>query len=242
MTTLTSLLSFIVAAVYVAAASAKTDILPISSRLTADQLSDLRRRARGCNANVCFAIDGSGSISSQDFEAQIVFVGDAAAVLHSEENPVKLAAVQYGNTTSPISRLTVDVNALSLALVRTTQLGSPTTAVGRGINFCIRQLRRTRGEANKIVLLGDGRSTIGPNAVRRADLFRRLGGEVCAVGAGFSDDSELLAIAGGDPEKVFVVGNFIDVLELQFIIENLVDQICGDAPEVSGAPTQRNLN
>lgn len=96
-----------------------------------------------------------------------------------------------------------------------------------GINNCFSQLNRRRGEALRIVLLGDRQSTIGADAVARADLFREFfHGEVCVVGAGFTDDAELLAIAGGDPGKVFTVGTFIDVLTLQTLLEQLVEGVC----------------
>ena len=170
-------------------------------------------------------------MSSQNFRQQQTFVLNVAFVLLSGE----LAAVQYGSTTSPISRLTADLGAFALAVDSATQLLSPTTAAGSGINFCIGQLLEKSGKANKIVLLGDGRSSVGPNAVRSADAFRLLGGEVCAVGVGSFDASELLAIAGGDPEKVF---EFNDEFDLAFSIVNLADRICGDAPEV----TERTLN
>jgi len=109
------------------------------------------------------------------------------------------------------------------------QTGGASFVVG-GVNYCFSQLFRRRGEANKIVLLGDGRSNIGSQAYRRANLFRRLGGSVCTVAAGFADNSQLLKIAGGDPNLVFEVDNFLDILNLQLIIEDLVFGICGISP------------
>lgn len=230
----------ILGAVYVASAPAKDEILPITSRISAAQLRDLQRRVAGCNANVCFAIDGSGSISPANFEAQKEFVQDVATIIADGTNPVELAAVQYGTSSSAIIQLTLNTNAFQLAIKRTPQIGG-LTFVNAGINFCFSQLWRRRGEANKIVLLGDGRTTIGSNAVRRADLFRRVGGDVCTVGAGFQDPRELLAIAGGDPARVFQVDDFISALELQYIIEDIVLDICG-VPGSSVAPVAHNLN
>ena len=222
----TTLLMFVVCAACVAAAPTKKDMLPVSSRLTTAQLLDLRRRVQGCNANVCFAIDGSADIDTANFEAQKNFVLDVVTVIADGSNPVELAAVQYGTSASAISALTLDPERFNAAVARTSQLRSDSTFVAAGINFCFSQLFRRRNEANKIVLLGSGRSTIGANAVSRANLFRRFKGQVCTVGAGFTDNSQLLAIAGGDPARVFEVDNFIDVLDLQFIVEDIVLDIC----------------
>lgn len=214
-------------AVFTVAFAAPTSDLKLktTSRFTESVLADLRRRVRGCNANVCFAIDGSGSISSSEFTAQKQFVLDVVSVI-AVDNPVELAAVQYGTANSAISPLTVDAEQFILDVDSEQQLRSSRTFVAGGINYCFSQLFRRRGEANKIVLLGDGRSSIGANAIARADLFRTVGGTVCTVGAGFADTRELLAIAGGDPNRVFEVDNFLDVLTLEFILESIVEDIC----------------
>lgn len=208
--------------------------LPLSSdlRITHRQnfasVDELRRRveaAGGCNANVCFAIDGSGSISDTEFTNQKNFVLDVVSVL-AVDDAAEVAACQYATAVSPIQRLTPDTVRFNLAVNGATQLGGQSFVVG-GINYCFSQLWRRRGEANKIVYLGDGRSNIGGEAVDRADLFRLLNGSVAAVGAGFPDNAELLRIAGGDPGLVYEADSFLDVLTLQSFIESLVTQICG---------------
>ncbi len=202
--------------------------LPMTSRMGTAALIDLKRRikaAGGCNANVCFAIDGSGSISTAEFNNQKNFVLDLVSVLAVDE-AAEVAACQYASAVSPIQPLTVDTAKFNLAVDRANQVSGQSFVVG-GVNYCFSQLWRRRGEANKIVLLGDGRSNIGSSAVERADLFRKLGGSVSAVGAGFKDDRELLRIAGGNKDLVFQADSFLDVLTLQSFIEGLVSQICG---------------
>lgn len=198
-----------------------------SGRIPSALLADLRRRlidVGGCNANVCFAIDGSGSISREAFINQTQFVQDIVSVI-AVDQPVEVAAVQYATANSPITPLTVNIGNFNVLLENLAQTKGASFVVG-GINYCFSQLFRRRGEANKIVLLGDGRSNIGSSAIARADLFRSVGGNVCVVGAGFTDDDELLAIAGGDPSLVFQVDSFLDTLALEFIIEDLVFGIC----------------
>ena len=205
-----------------------TDELKTSLRLSSARVADLRRRveaAGGCNANVCFAVDGSGSISRKEFTNQKNFVLDLMSVL-SVDDAAEAAACQYSTAVSPIHPLTTDIASFNVAVNGANQVGGLSFAVG-GINYCFSQLWRRRGEANKIVFMGDARSNIGSSAIQRADLFRRVGGSVCAVGAGFTDDKELLGIAGGDKSLVFQANSFLDVLTLQSFIESLVSQICG---------------
>ncbi len=190
-------------------------------------LNDLARRVKaagGCNANVCFAIDGSGSISEVEFNNQRNFVLDIVSVV-SVDDAAEVAACQYASSVNPIQPLTADIAKFNVAVNHTRQVSGQSFVVG-GINYCFSQLWRRRGEANKIVLLGDGRSNIGSSAVARADLFRAVGGRVAAVGAGFKDDTELLRIAGGNKNLVYQASSFRDVLTLQSFIEKLVSQIC----------------
>ncbi len=179
----------------------------------------------GCNANVCFTVDGSSSISSAEFENEKNFVLDVASIISSDQ-PVELAAAQYSTSIAPITRLTPYVAGFEESVRNAAQIGGASFVVG-GVNYCFSQLMRRYGEANKIVILGDGRSNIGSTAVRRAELFRRMGGSVSAVAAGFADDKELLAIAGWDRNKVFRVNSFADVLALHEVIKKLVFRVCG---------------
>ncbi len=200
----------------------------LSSRLPKAIRADLRRRLNdvgGCNANVCFAIDGSTSISRTEFDNEKNFVLDVAAII-SMDQPVELAAAQYSTSIAPITPLTPWVDDFDTSVNGATQIGGASFVVG-GINYCFSQLMRRPGEANKIVILGDGRSNIGSRAVDRADLFRQMGGSLSTVAAGFADDRVLLAIAGGDRDMVFRVQSFADVLALHEVIEKLVFKVCG---------------
>ncbi len=179
----------------------------------------------GCNANVCFAIDGSSSIPKAEFENEKNFVLDVVSII-SRDQPVELAAAQYSTSIAPITRLTPYAASFGKSIWRGRQIGGASFVVG-GINYCFSQLIRRPREANQMVILGDGRSNIGSDAVRRADLFRRMGGSLSTVAAGFADDKQLLAIAGWDRNMVFRVDSFADVLALQKVIKKLVFRVCG---------------
>jgi len=214
------------AAVHGISTSAKQQVqTKIISSSAAIDLRDRIVSSGGCNANVCFAVDGSGSINSTQFRSELNFVTDIVSIIAATD-PVGLAAVQYSTGTRAISEFTTNDFGFIPAVDRTRQLFGQSFVAG-GINFCFAELFNAGGPVNKIVLLGDARSNIGSSAIRRADQFRAVGGTVCSVAAGTNPDRDaLLGIAGGDPDLVFEVDDFINVIELSNIIEKLVEQIC----------------
>lgn len=181
------------------------------------------KAAGGCNANVCFAIDGSGSISAAEFDMEKAFVQNVVSLL--TDNPIELAAVQFSTSTNPIQSLTADDEQFNLRVQATNQIRGASFIAG-GVNYCVDQLFDTRAESNKIVLLSDGRSNIGGSAVFAADAFRSIGGSVCAVGSGNQNEQELLDIVGGDEDLLFQVDNFFDVRALANHIETVTLGIC----------------
>lgn len=223
---------FLATALLMASARASAvQYLPTTTRATSlileDQAHALRDRidaAGGCNVNLCFSIDGSSAIQPAEFENQRSFVMDLASII-GEDEPIEYAAVQYGTGNSAVSPLTPDMNEFILRMEDMRQLGGLSNEVA-GISYCFSQLFRRPNEANKIIFFGEGRSGIGAMPLERADLFRSIGGEVCAVGAGFTDDAQLLRLAGGDKSMVFELDNFLDVLSLQQILEDMVVRIC----------------
>ncbi len=200
----------------------------LSSRLPEAIRADLQKQLKsvgGCNANVCFAIDGSSSISSAEFQNEKNFVLDVVSII-SRDQPVELAAAQYSTSVVPITPLTPNVTEFDKSVQNSSQIGGASFVVG-AVNYCFSQLLRRPGEANQMVILGDGRSNIGSSTVNRADFFRQMGGSLSTVAAGFADDKELLAIAGGDRNMVFRVNSFADVLALHEVIKKLVFRVCG---------------
>lgn len=198
----------------------------VTGRITSIQREIIRHRiaaAGGCNANVCFALDGSGSIPSNAFKMQKDFVIDVASVLQFND-AVEVAAVQYASSVTTINNLSLLSSSFFDSVNDVTQLGGG-SSIASGINACSAELLKRKGEALKIVLLGDGRSNMGDAAIAAANLFRQNGGDVCTVAAGFANDAELLKIAGGDSDKVFTLNDFFEVID---VIEAQVRSICGN--------------
>lgn len=204
----------------IVAAFASPAKLPTASRKT---VQEIIKENGGCNVNLCFALDGSGSISFDEYELEKNFVLQVVVALAG--NPREVAAVQYGLDNLPISPLTDDISQFLLAVNADLRASAPVTFIAGGIAYCQRQLRNMDNDANKIVVIGDGRSNFGGNPVPLADTFRTTGGEICSVGIDFDDTKiqTLIGIANGS-ENVFTVQNYQGLFD---IIDPLVLQICG---------------
>lgn len=202
-------------------------VLSTSTRINEARIEELKHKlldVGGCNANICFAIDGSSSIPAKGFLNEKNFVLDAASIIGVDE-AAEMAAVQYATSTSKITPLTDDSDRFVLKVTHAKQKGGKTFLTG-GINYCFSQLWRRRSEANTIVILGDGINNIGSAAEKRAELFRKVGGLVTVVAAGKPDEQTLLKLVGGAGEHIFEVTSFLDTLALQAIIERFTKDIC----------------
>lgn len=191
----------------------------------------------GCNANVCFTLDGSHYVSAEDYRMQKEFVELAAALIGVDKS-VHFAATQltrppfglisalvnplYGS----ISPLTLDQDAFLERVAGSSRFGGQ-PRLRRGIRFCTRQMRGRREDVNKIVMIADGRNRRLYRDRATRPLFRfmspRQRGSVCAVAVG-QVDLNYLAYLTGSAERVLPVDGYI---ELAGIVEKLVSQVCG---------------
>lgn len=193
-----------------------------------DRLMQKIQAVGGCNANVCFAIDGSTSISSDEFTNQKHFILDVVSVL--VDNPVEFAAVQYADGRERISKLTPDDETFIGKVNSTKQMCDPRSHIKGGVNFCFRQLMKRPGEPMKMVILGNARvrnRRVARRTVETTDLFRKNGGDVTMVAAGAKINQMLmLKLTGGNEKLVLHVDDFLDVLTLEMYIERVVEEIC----------------
>lgn len=181
-------------------------------------------RKRGCEVNVCFAIDTSGSVTASEFELQKDFVLDVTTII-GEDRRTKFAAAQYGDKIRTISRLTGNIGAFNRRVEYAYHQYSPSTSVGMGIVWCDAMLRKQKHDVNKLVLMGDGRNNMGGSPVKRANIFRKRTDNACVstVGVGYANTHVLKKIAGSQ-SRVFTVH---DYFELSHLVDSLVQDICG---------------
>lgn len=187
-----------------------------------------------CDPNICFAVDGSGSMNTTEFQLEKDFVELVAAVVAYDEQ-ARFAAVQYGLRPRFISRLTEDADAFLKAVDKTISLKAPRTFIAPGLAGCMRQLYPLKGEPKHIVLLGDGRSNfdsklppLDPVSIAQSFLANP-NNTISAVGVGFDADDTMLANIAGGEENVFNVGQWNEVTN---VLADLVGEVCGlDAVE-----------
>lgn len=189
-----------------------------------------------CNINVCFALDGSSSISSSSYKIQQTVVRDVVNYISTGNMKIGLAAVQYGISSTAISPFTVDRKAFLSALAASTQLKLEGKFVTAGLNYCISELYEKRGRKNHIVLFGDGKSNVGSDPGDRAALFFKTGGVVYAVGVGDPQNiTALTDIAGGARQGVFGIKGNYSACDASI---DLSKSLCsGDAPSRSPSVT-----
>ncbi|KAI0558484.1 von Willebrand factor A-like protein [Gracilaria domingensis] len=185
-------------------------------------------RNSGCPAKVCFAIDGSASLSIEDFRLQKEFVMDIVSIIATDYT-VRFAGVQYGIDNIPISPL-ISNDAEFLERVNATIFQSASrTFMGAGIVYCDFELDVDDAltAPTKIVVIGDGRDNFGGDPVRRARNFKEYYGDVAAlstVGVEFGDTSRLDEIAAAGGGRVFAVTNY---RRLSRRVIDLVRDVCG---------------
>lgn len=207
------------------------DIATNTTRL--QELRALRQNVvdNGCDINLCFAIDGSGSVTPAQFQKQKDFVDLIVNILTTDE-PGNFCAVQYGTSLKAISPLTKKRNRFLKKLQRSKQVGGLSNVAG-GLGYTGFQLRPRVEDANKVIILGDGFDSIGfrPKVVATQILEDDV--DICAVAVGISDVEGLNAITG-DPGRVVRLKDFFDLGE---IVVDVVNDACGYyAEEVEQTP------
>lgn len=179
-------------------------------------------RDRGCDVNLCFALQGDDFITEYEFEAQKNFVDLIVAILTTDQ-PGNFCAVQYGRTTKAISPLTKNKLQFLNRLDSASQVGGLNTNIASALGYTGFQLRARVEDANKIIILGDGLETIGFPPRRIARQIRSEGIRICAVAVGGFDTTALEDITG-DPNLVLEIDQFFDLAE---IVVGLVSDVCG---------------
>lgn len=189
-------------------------------------LQDEILAAGGCNANICFGLDGSNLISDLDYERQRQFVQIVAATVAIDES-VKMSVYQYGLRLRQISEFTSDINSLLLKLEDATR--NPTidrSFLSPAIFQCQRDFKANVEDANKIAIIGDGNTNYGSQsqAVRVASMFLppNKNGAICAVYVK-EPNFRFFDQITQDPSRVISVDNYFAFTD---ILDEVVRNVC----------------
>lgn len=191
-------------------------------RAVAQNVNDL-----GCDINMCFALQGDGFLTDEDFENQKNFVDLMIAILTTDK-PGNFAGVQYGRTTRSISPLVGEKEKFLAKLHETTRVGGLHTNIASALGYCGFQLRPRDEDANKVIVLGDGLDSVGFRPKFVAKRVRKDKIEISAVAVGKDVSyTGLIEIVGGDPNKVVTIDGFFELGE---IVVGLISNVCGYDP------------
>lgn len=189
--------------------AATLDVVNSSSGLPSNLERQLHQtvvslRTRG--TSICFAIEGSNSISPEDFDLMKKVVVFTASLVSSDGN-LQLAAVKYGNQVSPVSQLTRDVNAFITSVNSITQGNESFAFLQPAVRFCRTELMASKNSELKVIILGDGIQISFGSPVGQLDDLREDGVVVSVVAPSSANDREVLRLAGGDRNLVFDLNN-----------------------------------
>eukprot|EP00178_Gracilaria_changii_P004626 TRINITY_DN1750_c0_g1_i1.p1 TRINITY_DN1750_c0_g1~~TRINITY_DN1750_c0_g1_i1.p1 ORF type:complete len:218 (-),score=42.29 TRINITY_DN1750_c0_g1_i1:246-899(-) len=206
-------------------------ILLAAASLVLFACASATRRIVDCaNVNICFAIDGSASISDDEFTLQKEFVKLLIGT-YAIDQGTQFAVLQYGLRPQYVSRLAPYSDSLLYSVHGLRSLMAGTTYIAPSITNCMRQFARVPGEPNKMILLGDGRSNfdslappLDPKSIAQ-QFLSEPNNEMSAVAVNFNDEREIQMLTDivGDRNKVYTAENWITVFEL---IDSLVEEVC----------------
>lgn len=187
-----------------------------------DNLQEKLCENGNCNISLCFALDGSGSISAEEYELQKQLVKLVAEL--ADPAGAAFSAVQYGLSNEFISTSTSNLTLFTELVDNSKLLKARRTFLSAGLAFCIAQVKsNARMGGQKVVIIGDGRDNFAESSL---DLVLDAGPtvDIFAVGIGYPLDSkQLLQVTRGRRDRTFNVNNYAN---LGRTVTNLVQLLC----------------
>lgn len=177
-------------------------------------------RDKGCDTNLCFVIQGGNGVSNKQYQNQKDFV-DIVINIVTTDNPANLAAAQYHTGITPIFQLTKNKPAFLRALKKSKRVRGKAN-IAEAMFYCTKVARPQEEDANKMILLGNGFSTIGKGQFQAAQRFRDNSGAVCAVAVGKANKKGLRKLTG-NKNHIVRIDQFFELAE---IIVDVVEEIC----------------
>lgn len=166
---------------------------------------------KGCDINLCFALDGSSAVNDDDYLYQKNFVDLIVAITTTDE-PGNYCGVQFHNFFTSIAPLTQNLIAFLDAIQASKQAGGRAN-LEPALRYALKQLRRQTEDANMIIFFSKSRPLLRRRIHPSVTRFLRRGGAIGAVAMedGFYDE---LARVTGDLGRVVPLDGFFDLSEI----------------------------
>lgn len=187
-------------------------------------LSSTSRKFKKCSLNICFAFDGSRSISRKAFDNQKLCTTKFAGVVKFGSTPSKLSAVQYATIVKRIQRPTRNDELFIKKINRMKQMKGERN-IASGIIGCRFLLDSARRQARHMIIMTNGAKPFSSTAMAEAKEFRRTGGLVTIVTVGNRDASVVKKLKASFG-KIYNARNFAEELEILKISRALGKRVC----------------
>lgn len=179
----------------------------------------------GCPVDLMLAIDGSGSITEEDFESIRLFARELVNSFGIGPRNANVGIIQFSTTAELYIGLSDNPDSINAAIDNMTQFGNSTN-IFEAINLAQEQfVTRRAGIPRVIIILTDGLHNEPGNPIVAADRARAAGTAVFGVAVGDISFDELSQIAGSD-QNVITVSDFGS---LTSILDVLLSLTCGVA-------------
>lgn len=174
----------------------------------------------GCNRTVCFAVEGSGSVSDETFGRQSRLTAMLSSIM-SADNEATFGAVQYSMTTYSIMETTPKWWDFVSSVYESKKDGGPEINLSAALAYCGFQLRQQKPKEGAVIVIGSGRYTTGfdPAFVSSAVLEE---GKIIPISTGRStrDFRESLQFNRRD------IISFASPNDFEEVIEAVIPKIC----------------
>ncbi|GCB71791.1 hypothetical protein scyTo_0001701 [Scyliorhinus torazame] len=182
-------------------------------------------------ADILFVIDGSGSITSHQFESMRTFMLSLVNRTNVAKNKVRIGALIFGD--KPETKFELDVlqtrDDVRKQIMNWTSVGGSTYTV-EALQLAKTLLGKTHGGRKEagvpqfLILITDGQATEKKGLNSTAAAIRDSNVQILAVGVQNAVEEELRMIAGSD-DKWFYVHNFT---HLEYLSKNISNLICSN--------------
>ncbi|XP_041039948.1 collagen alpha-6(VI) chain-like [Carcharodon carcharias] len=181
-------------------------------------------------ADVVFLVDGSGSISSNNFTSMKTFLKYIIKTLTMGSKKFQFALVQY--STSQVIEFNLSDNFIVNKIDKIIKLDGG-TQTGKALRF-VKGLfepsagsRKLKGVPQSLLVITDGRSS--DKVAAPANDLRKENINILAIGIGDAKEAELLQISGA-PERKFLLSGF---KELDKIKRRITRELCSKSQACS---------
>ncbi|KAM4580679.1 collagen alpha-6(VI) chain-like isoform 1-T2 [Odontesthes bonariensis] len=181
-------------------------------------------------ADIMFLVDGSTSISLDQFRSMQTFMNSIVNLTTVGQSETRIGVILYSDS----AEAKFELNAFGsrgqvLQAVNDLVLPTGNTYTGAALKYSLRFFHEEHGGRKKLkvpqvlMVITDGDATDHHKLKETSDALRKDGVSVISIGVKDAIREQLETMAGGDKSKVFFVDNF---KELETLYKNMSSLIC----------------